>query len=141
MLANVCLFELMCHNRHVTYTIAGNRNQYIVEKYLGSIPLSPRWWGNIPDVFKDKPAITNILASDEHSAVFGIKLSPSTRTAGDEGCQFTQLSNLPILRNNPHLSLLIPRPHTHTTPMRCRCPATRAARVSISAVSCGSEVA
>ena len=52
-----------------------------------------------------------------------------------------KIFNLPILRNNPHLGLLVPRPHSHTTPMRLRCPSTRAARVSISAVSCGREVA
>jgi hypothetical protein len=50
-------------------------------------------------------------------------------------------SNLPILRNNPHLGVLVARLYFHTNPIVFRCSSTRAARVSTSSARRGSGVA
>lgn len=56
----------------------------------------------------------------------------------------TKLSGLPILRNHPDLSQLIPRPYlpTHNVnPILARCSLTLAESASTSMVNCGNGVA
>ena len=50
-------------------------------------------------------------------------------------------AHIPLLRNHPHLGLLVAGLHFHAAPIFLRCSSTRAASVATSPVSCGSGVA
>ena len=54
---------------------------------------------------------------------------------------FGSRKRFPLLRNDPHLRLLVAGPHFHDAPIFLRCSSTRAASVSTSSVSFGSGVA
>jgi hypothetical protein len=116
MLANIRLAEPLLDQCDVANAVARDRDKQIVVFYLSTIALGTSGRRNMLEVVETETTVPNVLATNEQSTVFGIELCPATRAAGDKVGQLTKLHHRPILRNHPHLGLLVTRPHRASPP-------------------------
>src|ERR1035437_10188314 len=94
-------------------------------------------------VLHKKRTPADILTPDKRKSPTLVDASaPSRRyTAANFHCLIAKMGQLPVLWDDPDLSLLVTRFQFHVAPIFLRCAFTRAARDSTSLVSFGRGVA
>src|SRR6266511_2684182 len=92
---------------------------------------------NERDVVHEKRSPADVLTSQKWPAGRPVDSSPAgwRDSASDLYRLVAELRMVPVLRNHPHLGLLVAGLQFHTAPIFLRCSSTRAARVFTPSVS------
>ena len=98
---------------------------------------------NKSNIVQEQFSPTHVLASQKRTTFLFVDFASScwSDSTPDLCCLFAKMSDIPILRDYAHFSLLVVLSHCHVNPILSRCAVTWSLRASTSSTISGRWVA